>query len=144
MKFWDSSAVVPLLFTESSSEHVETLLETDREQHVWWATEVECTSAVARAERLQTPSLEVTRALARLQHLASRWYEVHPTEAVRAFAKRLLRVHPLRSSDALQLGAALVLADGDSASVEFVALDDRLRDAAAREGFTILPRPRRR
>jgi hypothetical protein len=144
VKFWDSSAVVPLLFTESSSEQVETLLETDREQHVWWATEVECTSAVARAERLHTPSVEITRALARLQHLASRWYELHPTEAIRTFAKRLLRVHPLRSSDALQLAAALVLADGDTASIEVVALDDRLRDAAAREGFAVLPQPRGR
>jgi hypothetical protein len=59
VKFWDSSAVVPLLFTESSTEHVEIVLETDREQYVWWGTEVECTSAVARAERLQTVSVEI-------------------------------------------------------------------------------------
>ncbi len=46
--------------------------------------------------------------------------------------------HPLRAADALQLGAAIVAADGDTASLEFVTLDRRLADAALREGFPTL------
>ena len=46
--------------------------------------------------------------------------------------------HPLRTADALQLGAALVAADGDPQSLELVTLDRRLADAARREGFPVL------
>ena len=41
-------------------------------------------------------------------------------------------------ADALQLGAAIVAAEGEPASLEFATLDRRLADAAAREGFQIL------
>jgi predicted nucleic acid-binding protein len=139
VRFWDSSAIVPLLFTESSSTELETMLGADRQQHVWWATEVECVSAVARVERQHTPPAELVRAAARLQNLASRWSEVSPSPVLRETAKRLLRVHVLRASDAFQLAAALVLADGDPSSVQFVSLDDRLRSAAARESLIVMP-----
>jgi predicted nucleic acid-binding protein len=139
VRFWDSSAIVPLLFTESSSGELESMLAADRQQHVWWATEVECVSAVARVERQQTPPAQLVRATARLQNLVSRWSEVSPAPVLREAAKRLLRVHDLRASDAFQLAAALVLADGDPSSVEFVSLDHRLRTAANREGLNVLP-----
>ena len=53
---------------------------------------------------------------------------------------RLLRVHPLRMADAFQLAAAIVAAENHPASLQFVTLDDRLGQAAEREGFTF-PRP---
>ena len=52
-------------------------------------------------------------------------------------AKRLLRLHPLRGADALQLAAALTVAQNDPSSIGFVTLDMRLRDAASRQGFTV-------
>lgn len=142
MRFWDSSAVIPLLFGEKTSEQMVKLLEQDRDQRVWWATEVECASAIARTERAGASS-EIPRASELLADLASKWSEVSPSQLVRTMAKRLVRVHPLRASDALQLAAAVVLADGDPSSVEIVTLDDRLGEAALREGFAVLP-PRRR
>lgn len=138
MRFWDSSAVVPLLFSERTSQEMAKLLGQDRDLRVWWATEVECESAIARTERAGA-SVEISRASELLQELASKWSEIAPTPSVRATAKRLLRVHPLRASDALQLAAAVALADGDPVSVEVVSLDDRLRGAARREGFAVLP-----
>jgi predicted nucleic acid-binding protein len=57
---------------------------------------------------------------------------------VRVTARRLLRVHNLRAADSLQLAAALVASEGHPASLEIVSLDDRLIDAAQREGFTVL------
>ena len=62
-------------------------------------------------------------------------------DAVRSRAVALLARHPLRAADALQLASALVLAEGDPSSLEFVCLDNNLADAAEREGFTVLSWP---
>jgi hypothetical protein len=56
---------------------------------------------------------------------------------VRDRAASLLARHPLRAADALQLGAAMVLADGDPKSIEFMCLDRTLADAGEREGFMV-------
>ena len=45
---------------------------------------------------------------------------------------------PLKAADALQLAAALTVAEDDPASIGFVCFDTRLNRAAAREGFPIL------
>ena len=52
MKFWDSSAVVPLLVAEPFQTRLVGLLDQDPIMLVWWATPVECTSAVARREHI--------------------------------------------------------------------------------------------
>ena len=51
---------------------------------------------------------------------------------------RLLRVHPLRSADSVQLAAAVIAADREPAALEIVSLDAQLASAARREGFTAL------
>ncbi len=51
MKFWDASAIVPLLMAETTTRAVQTLGAKDAAMLVWWATEVECASAIARLER---------------------------------------------------------------------------------------------
>lgn len=105
---------------------------------VWWATEVECVSAIARLERQNDLSPDATLvALERLDAVAEGWSEVQPVEAARRTAQRLLRVHNLRAADALQLAAAIVAAEGRPASLEIVTLDDRLTAAARREGFVV-------
>lgn len=48
MRFWDSSAVVPLLVAEDLSAPLQDLYAQDGSAVVWWATPVECVSAVAR------------------------------------------------------------------------------------------------
>ena len=60
-------------------------------------------------------------------------------DAVKARAKRLLGVHTLRAADALQLGAALTAASDDPLGWDLVCLDERLAEAARREGFAVLP-----
>ena len=50
-----------------------------------------------------------------------------------------LSIHPLRTADALQLAAALIWAQESPQGLEFVCLDQNLREAAPREGFSILP-----
>jgi hypothetical protein len=77
-------------------------------------------------------------ALHRLDALSMAWREVQPVGRVRQVATRLLRVHPLRAGDALQLGAAIVASEDQPATLPIVTLDDRLAQAAEREGFMVL------
>ena len=139
MRFWDSSAIVPLLMDEPATG--ETLAEIERDPQVsaWWGTETECASAVARKEREGTlDERAVTEAFRRLVAMSSAWQEVQPNASLRRAAIRLLRVHPLHSADALQLAAATILADGHPAKLEFVTRDVRLAEAARREGFAVI------
>jgi predicted nucleic acid-binding protein len=138
MKFWDSSAIVPLLVDEPGRKAVLALLESDPVMLVWWGTPVELVSALSRREREGSLTLAaVTSAIERVRALERAWHQVVPTEAVRGRAQRLLRVHPLRAADSLQLSAALSVAGDDPASVSFVSLDQRLADAALREGLDV-------
>jgi hypothetical protein len=139
MRFWDSSAVVPLLVAESTSAAVLREYELDPEVVAWWATEAECVSALARLERDgNLTAASMGEALRRLGALTSSWREVQPVTAVRRTAIRLLRVHPLRTADALQLGAAIAAAEDHPAVLPLVTLDDRLAQAAEREGFEVV------
>lgn len=142
MKFWDSSAIVPLLVTEPMTATVESIFRADPVMLVWWATEVECGSALVRLEREGAlGAVELTVAIRRLTELKGAWHEVQPVESVRRMAQRLLRTHPLRAADSLQLAAALAAAEGDPASMEMLSLDSRLVDAAGREGLIVVGAP---
>lgn len=113
--------------------------ELDPEIVAWWATETECVSALAHLERADSlPPASMTESLGRLGALTRAWREVQPVTAVRETAIRLLRVHPLRAADALQLAAAIVAAEGQPVSLPLVTLDERLAQAAEREGFVIV------
>lgn len=142
MRFWDASAIVPLLMTEASTRHMQALAAKDPAILVWWGTEVKCASAIARLERdgaLDEPA--VTEAFERLKQLAAGWHAVDPSDAVREAAVRFLRVHPLRAADSLQLAAAFVAAEHRPASLEVITLDDRLGAAARKEGFALIDVP---
>ena len=139
LKFWDTSAVVPLLAEEPTREHLMSLLDQDPDVIIWWGTTVEIASALARRERegLVTAD-QVTSALAIAHQLADSWHEIVPSDSVRRTAERLLRTHPLRSADSLQLAAALVAADHNPENLQIVCLDARMSSAGRREGFTVL------
>lgn len=141
MRFWDTSAVVPLLLEQDATAIVEPLLSEDPEIVAWWGTPVECASAAARLRREERLTVaEEERVLDLLSGLRASWLEILPSEEVRVRASRLLRLHPLKATDALQLAAAGVWA-GDTREAELVTFDERLALAARLEGFRILPRP---
>ena len=123
-----------------NTDAVRSLLEADESIVVWWATRVECVSALLRQVRERTlTSAGERRARSVLAVLTRAWAEIQPLEPVRVSAERLLGVHPLRAADALQLAAALVWCDGRPDGLEIVSFDDRLRAAAEREGFAVRP-----
>jgi predicted nucleic acid-binding protein len=142
VRFWDSSAILPLLVEEEASRRLQSLAAQDSAMLVWWGSAVECVSALARRERDGTLEERVlTFALHRLQRLASHWQEVDPGDAIRETAVRFVRVHPLRAADALQLAAAYVAAEQRPASLTVVTLDERLAGVARKEGFAVLGLP---
>ena len=140
MKFWDYSAIIPLCVKEPASDRIKNLAEEDGDLVVWWTTRVECLSAMARRRRegvLATPAERQARTA--LSALAGEWSEIQPTELVRVRAERLLMVHSLRAADALQLVAGLLWTEEATAGAGFVCLEQNLREAAMKEGFTVLP-----
>jgi uncharacterized protein len=142
VRFWDSSAVVPLLVEEEGTEWCRNLYLDNSGAATWWGTAVECASAVARLEREERLSAQAaTEAFERLDGLAVHWHRIEPVDAILETARRLLRVHPLRAADALQLAAAFLMSEGRPSTLEVVCLDDRLAIAAQREGFPVLGRP---
>lgn len=140
MKFWDTSALVALSLKEAQSAPLRRILEEDGAIVVWWITPVECYSAFARLRRdnILTRAQE-DQARRGVASLATGWIEVQPSQHIRETAARILLLHPLRAADALQLAAGLFWADGRPAGQHFVSLDGRLREAAQREGFQIVP-----
>ena len=138
MRFWDASALVPLILDQPRTARARELLGEDKELVVWWGSMVECASAIARLHRDGVLTVaEEARARALLLSLRSSWFEVQPGDAVREQALRVLRMHPLRSADALQLAAALEWAGSPPDGI-FISFDERLSAAAQREGFVTL------
>ena len=139
MRFWATSAVVPLLVAEGTSAERRRLLESDPEVIAWWGTRVECESALCRIERWgELGTDRVWSARGRLAALSAAWHEVAPTDPVRRRAQSLLRLHALRAADALQLAAALYAVERYPALAEYVCNDQRLAAAARREGLRVL------
>lgn len=140
MKFWDSSAIVPLVVSECETATCKHLLEKDPDMIVWAFTVTEVLSAIHRKIREGTlPHKELPSIRERLSNLQEGWSEVIQLEVVRQKANRLLAIHPLRAADSLQLAAALVASDDQPEGEEMVTFDKNLADAARREGFRVIP-----
>lgn len=140
MRFWDTSALLPLCLKEPQTNRVQKLIDEDGDLVVWWGTLIEGYSAFARLRREEVfTGEEEFQSRQLLTRVSSQWTEVRPSNLVREQAARVLLLHPLRAADSLQLAAALVWAGSQTASLKFVCLDLRLREAASREGFQVVP-----
>lgn len=140
MRFWDSSAVVPLLLREPSSAAVRRVARDDSQLVVWRLTGAEVVSALWRRRR--AGELDDAAGVAAEEGLAlieRTWTCVDDLGHADRRARRLLALHDLRAADALQLAAALIACDEQPSLLPFVTLDHRLADAARREGFRVLP-----
>jgi predicted nucleic acid-binding protein len=139
VKFWDTSALIPLVVAERHTARTERWLREDPDVVVWTLTRVEPLSALARRRREEPASARrLIEARRELMHAWDRWSEVTAVEAARRVAERIVESHPVGAADALQIGAAMVAAEGDPSSLDFVTLDGRQAEAAEREGFRVL------
>lgn len=139
MRYWDSSALIPLFIQEADTEHRKIQLNEDPQIVTWWGSKVECVSAFNRLLRngnLEQSDLE--RINNRLDRLSASWIETNATEKLRLRAIRLLGVHTLRATDALQLAAALIASEENPQILPFLCSDTQLISAAKKEGFKVL------
>ena len=139
MKFWDSSALVPLVVDEPTTSKMRALLAQDRDVVVWMMTSVEVLSALGRVGRTSDALADLlpgARAdvLDLLRHCAT----VIDVEGVRRRAERLVGVHPLAAADAAQLGAAMLASGDRPETLTFVTLDQQLARCARLEGFRVV------
>ncbi len=140
MRFWDSSALVAIAVDAKATRSVRDLSRQDPELMVWILSEVEITSALWRRRRANEVT-EIVRADAQRQMdlTLSNAVTVADVPAVVRRARRLLASHTLRAADAMQLSAALLACEDEPSRLPFVTIDDRLAEAAVREGFTVVP-----
>jgi uncharacterized protein len=139
VRFWDTSAIIPLWIAEQASPRARAWYRNDPDVIAWTLTRVEVFSALARrrreaplaASRLLTVRRDFVRAW-------EQWSEVTAIEIVRRHAERIVESYPLRAADALQVGAAITAAEDDPTGLEFVTFDENLAHAAEREGFRVL------
>jgi len=141
VRFWDTSAIIPLVIAEPGTSRAKIWFRQDSEIIVWTLTRVELLSAIARRRREEPKSSPLLAAARRdLLRAWDRWSEVTAIEAVRRLAERLVETHKLRAADALQLGAALVAAESDPGGLEFVTFDRNLAEPLTVKGFLFLGR----
>ncbi len=142
MRFWDSSALVPLVFDDPSSKELRHLAAQDDAPVVWMLSSVEILSAIARVQRSSRGLDDVLSGERRdALDLVRRCRPVVQADVVRQRAERLVSVHALAAADALQLAAALVVSREQPETLEFVTLDKVLARAALLEGFPVRPAP---
>ncbi len=144
MKFWDTSALIPLIVDEPATPEVRSLLTDDRDVVVWMLTSVELLSTLGRLGRA-APDLADLLPGVRLEamELFRKWSAVTHVEGVSRRAERLVGVHPLTAADAMQLGAALLASGDRPETLDFVTLDRSLARCAQLEGFRVHPKLRK-
>ena len=140
MRYWDASALVPLVVTVRDSNWARKRLAEDDRIVTWAWTRTEIVSAIERRAREGSLTRMQRRdVLGRFDTFASHWDEVTDVLAVRSRALVLLARHRLRTTDAGQLGAALLVQEQLAQPLPFVCLDQRLSLAAERESLRVLP-----
>jgi uncharacterized protein with PIN domain len=88
VKFWDTSAVVPLCVIEPNTGTVKSILSSDPSMVVWWATRTECVSVLKRQTRDSSLRIEDQRQARQvLSQLANAWIEVQPSKLLRGRAE---------------------------------------------------------
>ncbi len=140
MRYWDSSALVPLVVVEPASSLARAWLADDERIITWVWTRIEIVSTIERRTREGSLSRRQRReARGRFDAFADNWDEVTDVLAVRSRASALLARHPLRAADAGQLGAAVLVQEQLAEPLTFVCLDQRVSAAAELEGLHVLP-----
>ena len=138
MRFWDSSALVPLVCDEEQTKFCQNLLRLDASLVVWSLASVEVYSALCRRFREGSLTKESYRMARERNALLWKSYsEVTQYSLVKKRAYRILDTHQLRAADAMHLAAALIAFEDHTSNTEFVTFDRRLAEAAEKEGFLV-------
>lgn len=134
--YWDTSALVPLCVLQDATPAARREHRRYSAKIVWWGTQVEIRSALARLVR----DGEIDRAgretaVKKWMELFQRTREVPPAKRVVDVASELPDQFGVRALDAFQLAAALVWCKEKPRNRPFVSADNRLAEAAQKAGF---------
>jgi len=140
--FLDSTALVKLFVREPGTDAIIRLMETteDNRKLISAGTPLELYAALKRRERcggIAPEDGEAARSILRVE--AARMVQQPLNPAVLEAAREVLDRHELRSSEALQLGAAVVAREMfHGMEIVFVSADEHLLEAARAERFETL------
>lgn len=140
--FLDSTAFVKLFVQEAGTDAIIRLMEAteDNRKLISAGTPLEVYAALKRRERLgglAPEDSEGARNILRVE--AARMVQQPLNPAVLEAARQVLDRHELRSSEAIQLGAAVVAREMfQGIEIVFVSSDKRLLEAAKEEHFETL------
>jgi len=140
MLYWDTSALFAFIVSEKRSTEIRSFVEAHGSESAFTSmlTPLEMESAIQR--RLSDRSLNLREAdTARLIGIDFRKkvYLVPLEQNALDMALHLQKIYGLRPGDAIQLASARIGTD-NPARVVFLSMDDKLNEAAKREGFQIL------
>ena len=138
MLFLDASALAKRYVEEAGTELVVATM-AGQPIAISRLSVTEVVSAICR--RCREGDLRVEQREAALRQLDSErpaFHVVEFTEEIVARAGALLRRHPLRASDSVQLASCLLLADELGTPARLMAFDERLLSAALTEGVECL------
>ena len=141
LAYFDASALVKRYVEEPGSDRVRRLLARNLAATCRYS-EIEISSALARRCRegdLTTEDRD--RALAGLRQDLRSLLVVELTPAASRRCLPLLRRHPLRAGDALQLASCLEIGAQLGLPLLFVGFDQRLNEAAGQEGLDVAVPP---
>jgi predicted nucleic acid-binding protein len=137
MLYWDTSALFAFLITEKHSAKLRSLVQQQGSSTAYTAiiTPLEFESAIQRRLSERTLNLrEADRARLFGVDFRKQAYLVPLDQNALDTALHLQKIYGLRPGDAIQLASARLGTDNPS-RVVFLCLDEKLTEAAKREGF---------
>ena len=142
MRYWDPSALLPLLVSDSATCLVRGWLDEDPDMITAAHTRLELRAAIELRSHQRLLSRPLRRRLLnQLEHLCASCDEVTAYAQLTRRSVSLLARHSLLPTEAMHLGAALLASDGDPASLTIVSLHHAITLAAEQEGFAVLTWP---
>ena len=135
----ESSAVLAWLLDQ---EHAELIADTLAEAELVIASDltlIECDRVLIRAVALEElRESDAVQRQARLNAVSTRWTLLALDEEIIERARRPFPVEPVRTLDAIHLASALTVRKA-MPDLAMLSLDDRIRTAADRLGFQLVP-----
>jgi predicted nucleic acid-binding protein len=137
--YLDTSALVKLYIDEAESTAVKQRVEVARIVSTSRVAYVEARAGIAR--KFREAELSKTEYKHMIEDLEEDWqsyFIVEVSESITKLAGQLVHRNPLRGFDAIHLASALFLKNRTHLELSFACVDERLKDAARREGLTII------
>lgn len=139
MRFWDTSAIIPLLYRQEFSKVAGQYLKENNNLVVARTTIVEVHSMLARLMRdKQLKKAGYSEAIIMLNHISATWAVIAPSDRMFELASQLPYSQGLTTADSIQLASAIVWTTETPLEKPFVCFDTRLAKAAKACGFNVL------